>query len=321
MNTSLYPGDQVRARRLEEIAVTLDQDGTLDALPFMPEMVPFCGKPFRVFRRLEKTCVEGYGARLLPNTVILEGVRCDGSAHGGCQRNCALLWKEAWLQPIESGTLEERAPAQIQVPRGPSLRTMTGAGRYFCQSTELGRATTYLFPISFKRCTAEFCAKNVDLRKSIQFLWIPLVVKIKTKLFGLSAVQPVGHSKQTPAEALHLQAGELVEVKAPDEIASTLDRQGRNRGLAFTPQMLPFCRKGYAVKSRVDRAILETTGEMREFKHTVILEEVTCDGHTILGGCSRDVYHLWREIWLRRIDSPPCGSGQTPRRHDAELNS
>jgi hypothetical protein len=33
----------------------------------------------------------------------------------------------------------------------------------------------------------------------------------------------------------------------------------------------------------------------------VILEGVTCDGHTILGGCSRHVFHLWREAWLRRV--------------------
>ena len=201
-------------------------------------------------------------------------------------------------------------PLQASVAR--SWKTRNGEGRYFCQSTQLGKATTYLFPITFKRCTSEFCARNVDFRKAVQFVWTPLVVKLKTKLLGRRSVQPVGHSSRTPVEALELRAGEWVEVKTPREIAPTLDRQGRNRGLGFTPDMLPFCGRRYAVRSRVDRAILETTGEMHEFKHTVILEEVTCDGHSILGGCSRDVYHLWREIWLRRVPPPSDRLGAKP---------
>ena len=93
MKNELYPGQGVRVRTFAEIAETLDRDGALESLPFMPEMIQFCGREFQVFRRLEKTCVEGYGARLLPNTVILEGLRCDGAAHDGCQRHCPLLWK------------------------------------------------------------------------------------------------------------------------------------------------------------------------------------------------------------------------------------
>lgn len=304
MKRGLYPGDVVRVRSLREVVATLDGDGTLQALPFMPEMAAFCGKQFRVYRRLEKTCVEGYGARVLADTVILAEARCDGSAHDGCQRHCALLWKEAWLQRVERGAASAAAAqAQVQAGAAPAWRTKSGPDRYFCQSTELGKATKYLFPISVKRCTAEYCARNFDWRKCLQFLWIPLVVKIKTKLFGLRAVQPVGASDQTPAEELGLQPGEWIEVKTPAEIGLTLDRRGRNRGLAFTPQMLPFCGRRYRVRSRVDRAILEETGAMRQFKNTVILEEAVCDGHTILGGCARDVYHYWREIWLRRVQN------------------
>ncbi len=303
----LYPGHRVRVRSFTEITATLDEEGTLESLPFMPEMVPFCGREFRVFRRLEKTCVEGYGARLLPDTVLLTGVRCDGAAHDGCQRHCPLLWKRAWLEPMEERPPVEYSRPPSQSPTAYPLKTRNSDGRYLCQSTQLGKATRYLFPISFRRCTAEFCARNVDFRKAVQFVWVPFVVKLKTKLLGRRSVQPVGNSSPTPHEALELQAGEWVEVKTPREIAMTLDRRGRNRGLGFTPDMLPFCGRRYAVKSRVDRAILETTGEMHEFKHTVILDEVTCDGHSILGGCSRDVYHLWREIWLRRV--PPEDSG------------
>ena len=41
----------------------------------MPEMVPHCGRRFRVYRRAEKTCVEGIGIQRMRNTVFLEGLR------------------------------------------------------------------------------------------------------------------------------------------------------------------------------------------------------------------------------------------------------
>jgi hypothetical protein len=66
--------------------------------------------------------------------------------------------------------------------------------------------------------------------------------------------------------------------------------------------MIPFCGKRFIVKGRVERIILEKTSEMRLLKHTVLLENVVCDGHTILGGCSRLLYILWREAWLRRVE-------------------
>ena len=35
----------------------------------------------------------------------LEDLRCDGSAHGGCQAGCLLYWKEAWLtRGVETDT-------------------------------------------------------------------------------------------------------------------------------------------------------------------------------------------------------------------------
>ena len=36
------------------------------------------------------------------NAVHLEGLRCDGQAHGGCQAGCLLYWKEAWLRRVPS---------------------------------------------------------------------------------------------------------------------------------------------------------------------------------------------------------------------------
>jgi len=53
---TLRSGDFVEIRTPEEILQTLDVDRTLDQLPFMPEMVEYCGKRFRVAKRVVKTC-------------------------------------------------------------------------------------------------------------------------------------------------------------------------------------------------------------------------------------------------------------------------
>ncbi len=98
--TGLEPGDEVEVRRLDEILATLDDRGTLEGLPFMPEMVAFCGKRFRVFRRVDKLndWVDHTGLRRVRDTVLLEGLHCDGAGHDGCQARCHIRWNEAWLK-------------------------------------------------------------------------------------------------------------------------------------------------------------------------------------------------------------------------------
>src|SRR4030095_5103823 len=94
----LLPGDLVGGRSEAEILATLNEKGTLDNLPFMPEMLKFCGKTFRVSAQAFKTCVDDREMRQLENTVFLEEARCDGSSHGGCGRACLIFWNEAWLK-------------------------------------------------------------------------------------------------------------------------------------------------------------------------------------------------------------------------------
>ncbi|MDH5345566.1 MAG: hypothetical protein OEW59_07360, partial [Gammaproteobacteria bacterium] len=100
-------GDRVRVRPLPEILATLDSGHCLDALPFMPEMARFCGQEARVFRSVDK--IYDYGGRKdmrrMSDCVTLTGLRCDGSAHDGCQAGCALLWKTAWLEPVAGDEL------------------------------------------------------------------------------------------------------------------------------------------------------------------------------------------------------------------------
>jgi hypothetical protein len=108
----LRQGEWVQVRDLHEIHTTLDRDGRYRGLSFMPEMMQFCGKKFKVYRRVEAIRLETTGEmrRMKSPTVFLEGVFCDGSFHGGCHRSCFCFWKEAWLKRISS-------PAG---PEGPS---------------------------------------------------------------------------------------------------------------------------------------------------------------------------------------------------------
>lgn len=107
---NLRPGEMVEVRSEAEILATLDAVGRLDGQPFMPEMLKFCGKQFRVYKRADKTCdtISSSGSRRMWNTVYLEDLRCDGAAHDGCQARCLVFWKEAWLKRAHPGFWERR---------------------------------------------------------------------------------------------------------------------------------------------------------------------------------------------------------------------
>jgi hypothetical protein len=101
---------------------------------------------------------------------------------------------------------------------------------------------------------------------------------------------------------LNLQPGEIVEVRSEKEIFATLDRDGKLRGLRFTPEMSKYCGRRFRVYKLLRKIIIETTGEMRTIKSpTVLLKGVICDG-SAHGGCDRACFCFWRETWLKRVD-------------------
>lgn len=97
-------GDIVEVKSAEEILATLDERGELQSLPFMPEMLKFCGQRFVVAKIAYKTCdtANWTGMHRLENTVHLTGARCDGQAHGGCQAACMVFWKTDWLTRVRT---------------------------------------------------------------------------------------------------------------------------------------------------------------------------------------------------------------------------
>lgn len=304
--TGLHAGDWVEIKQPDEIALTLDADGALDGLPFMPEMVEYCGHRMRVIRKAEKTCTEGpkviYEMRefIGSDVVLLEGnLRCSGAAHGGCQRVCQLFWKTAWLRPVASNDVAPSRPRSNPAILLAKLKTLAAPDRYFCQSTELLRATQ---PITswqrLQKCWYEYRFGSFSVFKAISLIVVPQFRKFMLRYRDPSLR---GTLTKTPVEKLDLKAGELVEIKSPEEIAQTIDKLGRNRGLRCDSYAVrSFAGKEVRVRTRLDRMINESTGVMHEMQNTVILDGIGCECPLILGGCPRRDPAFWREIWLKR---------------------
>jgi hypothetical protein len=296
-------GQTVWIRGLKDILETLDSDGKLDGLPFMPEMLPFCGRSFRVSCLPNRTCVEGVGIGEFDGIVFLDGLRCDGAAHDGCQRRCLLFWREAWLSDKPPAGLAHD-PTDAVAGAETRLKTMKGE-RYFCQSTELaGAATAHQeedpgFRKKLGDDIDDLQAGNINSDEFFRHILTTISNRLKP-FAGVDAGHAVyGSLQKTETVSLDLQPGDLVEVKSRKEIEATLDVAGRNKGLLFSPSMLRYCGKRYRVADRLQKMILEETGKMIQLKDTVVLDGVTCQAW----GCQRSNLQFWREIWLKRVES------------------
>ena len=313
-------GQIVEVRSQDEILATLDADGKLEGLPFQSEMLKFCGRTFPVFRRAEKVFLDHhYYVAKLDNTVLLDGPRCNGQAHDGCQMGCLILWKQAWLKPaIQGGSGTKRGRSILQQQTNRSYPFLSRQGdRYCCQAVELAEATRRLAWWDVRQYVRDCTSGEMTLRQVARMFTLLACNKLRRLLGGAPVGEVCGEQKRTPALCLDLQPGDLVEVKTRDEIEATLDANGKNRGLGFG--MLDFCGKRYRVASRVDKLILEWSGEMRKLTDTVALEDVLCDGLD-KRGCPRACYHLWREIWLKPVPHPPTAPGGDDAQADeAEL--
>ncbi len=316
----LRPGELVRVRSVEEILSTLDEDGTLDGLPFMPEMLAFAGRVLPVRRTAVKTC-DGMGdVRTLPDAVFLEGAACDGSAHDGCQAACPLHWKEAWLERVPAGTppavgagagtpdpgvLDRLGPTSTPGPDGP---------RYRCQATAIVGATQPLSPWRPGQYVHD--VRNWGWRKLLLNLALRVVNKYQRMsrrflprwalIAGGSELPTLqGRLDRTPRAELGLQPGDLVRIKSKAEIEATLDRRNRNRGLEFDREELRFCGMTTRVAQKVERLIDGPTGRMITLSSDCwILEGVACpaDHHKL---CARGIPSFWREVWLEKVSGDP----------------
>jgi len=317
MKAGLRAGDVVEVRTPDEILATVDADACTGALPFMPEMLAFVGRRFTVSAVASKVCdttIDGTGNRRFHDTVFLDDLRCDGSGHDGCQAGCLLMWRESWLRPVsheaDRADGEDARPALEARTRAATTHTREIDGRqveaYRCQATELVAASEPFPPGDRgRKYLHEVQCGNVGIGRFLRVLARAASRKLGRAL-GLRGQVPLS-SPGPPAsgDPLGLRRGELVRVKSKREIARALDESGRNRGLSFDWEMLPYCGRTYRVRDRVEQIIDENTGAMIQLKSDcVILDGVACSGDLSEGRwfCPRAIYPYWREAWLRRVD-------------------
>jgi hypothetical protein len=313
-------GDWVEVRPLDEILGTLDSEGCFESLPFMPEMIPFCGQRLRIFKVAHKTC-DPTGLtdlRRMKDAVHL-ATRCDGSRHGGCQAGCLFFWKTAWLK--QPGSQQANAPRPVCDEA--ALERATRAGKqdeavWRCQATEIVRATTRLSPSEPMQYVRDILSRNVTLA---EFLWrAPAIYLegVRNKLLRWIGKTASEREKVAKRAQLHLRPGEFVQIRPQEEIPETLDREDRNLGLHFEADMRLYCGEVHRVVGRVERVIDERDGRMRTIhRDCIVLEGVTCRGlssrHRLF--CPRSAATFWREAWLERTEAenPAVADGKTAR--------
>jgi hypothetical protein len=341
----LRAGEWVEVRSEAEILATLDGQGRLEGLPFMPQMVSYCGQRFRISKRAHKLCdtVNATGGRRLTSSVFLEELRCDGARYGGCEMECRFFWKEAWLK--RSTEPAQTSPAVGESGATSGLYDLTarnarkadqpGSGgiAYSCQATEMPAATTLLSVWEPRQYIDDYRSGNATAFQIARVLFFLVYETVANAGLGIGGalrwcydrVQalvggyayparagnlPLG--AKTPACTLNLERGEIIKVKSHAEVLETVTEDWKNRGMGFHPEMVPDCGRTMRVDKRLRRILNEKTGQILELKNPcVVLENSTCKGHyTRPLLCPRGMQPYWREIWLERGESAqaPCSS-------------
>lgn len=188
---------------------------------------------------------------------------------------------------------------------------------YRCQATEAPAASEPLRGFDVRRYAREVACGNVG---PIHAAWVlgragGRNVLLKLRLRPERPLRP-SNTPATSPEVPGLKPGELVQVRSRAEIAATLDETGKNRGLWFDVEMIPYCGRTYRVQDRVQRFIDDRTGQMVELSSDcLILGGVVCSGEhsSWRWFCPRAIYPWWREAWLRRIgdeDALPRGEAR-----------
>ncbi|MEU4533571.1 hypothetical protein AB0G15_01775 [Streptosporangium sp. NPDC023825] len=326
---NLRVGETVEVRGEAEILATLDGKGELDELPFMPEMLAFCGRRLTVHKVAHKLCdtISSSGMRRMERAVHLTGARCDGQAHGGCQTACQFYWKEAWLKRVDPASPAPPVTAAGLAagrPLLPILQAATrkepgpdGEERFSCQATELLRAAPTCLPFKdVGQYVADVRTGNVGVTWMLRSFLVGLFNRFQQagKRFlprwlwirgGMRWGFVRGEAgPTTPTLTLDLRPGELVRVKSKEEILKTLNDGLLNRGMGFEEEMSRYCGHVARVSARVERCLDEKTGRMLRMKNPcIVLEGVVCAGAYNVS-CPREFVPFWREIWLERVEEP-----------------
>ncbi len=324
----LKPGELVRVRSAQEIFATLDERGTLDGLPFMPEMLKYCGRTLPVDaargRDLRRRRARASHARhrapaqhplrrvlpwRLPGRVphVLEG----GLA-GARPRTPARPRRGSWTSSEQAFVDETLAPA-TRVPREGERRSrpVSLPGDRHQAGFE---ATAPARGRPIQAGPAQLDASEALRRpvhpgdQRVAGIQPQAPAEVDCGSPGRSGSRSCSASSrraQTPkGEPLNLQPGDLVRVKSKREIVATLDKANTQ------PRPELRSRDGEVLRPHRPRPHAESpgsskrrTGRWSRSSPTASSSRASSAPATSTSSARAASTHYWREIWLERIDA------------------
>jgi hypothetical protein len=139
ISLNLQPGELVRVKSHEEILRTLTTESRNRGMSWDAEMVPYCGKTYRVLKRVTSIVDEQTGKmQALKNPcIILDTVVCQ-ARYSGCRMFCPRsiypYWREIWLErvglePVLEGDGEQIISTPLSGSAAPPVGAMQGVRR------------------------------------------------------------------------------------------------------------------------------------------------------------------------------------------------
>jgi hypothetical protein len=114
LSLNLQPGELVRVKAHADILKTIGTDSKNRGMYWDAEMVPYCGKTFRVKDRVTRIIDERTGKMqdMKNPCIILDGVVCQSrysQCRMFCPRSIYSYWREIWLERVENPALLRRS--------------------------------------------------------------------------------------------------------------------------------------------------------------------------------------------------------------------
>ena len=302
----LLVGDLVEVKTWAEIQATLDGQGCLQQLPFMPEMVNLCGQRAYIFRCAHRLFDYRKTRRMrhMKGAVLLVGAVCDGASHGGCEAACHTIWKADWLRRVASNNTS--AMTSVLAPNSQALNCdtvlwcVTIGPRYTCQLTKLHDASQPIGAWRVDNFLRPLISGNVA-PAAFAVGWLTHLFNELQQLRGgvdFPAFD-VSEPNNTSTYEARFTAGDQVVVRLSAQIRATLNDQMLNRGLYFEPDMLKHCSQRYRVQAEVGRLIDIVSGEMLTMKTPAyLLHGVHFSGERQQFNAQCEPLY-WRAVWLK----------------------